>query len=121
MSWQSSYALPEQWDGPGHSLGPDPELWWKLRVAGLLESALTRPLPLETYEPEAGIGRLSAALGWGLVKNNAFVDGNKRIALAAMITFLRLNEHRLTCSEVAETALLLRAAAGEISEAEWTD
>ena len=91
-----------------------------LRDAGLLESALMKPQHLKTYEPEAGIGRLAAVLGWGLVKNHAFVDGNKRIALAAMITFLRLNGYRLRCSEVEETAMVLRAAASEMGEAEWT-
>ena len=92
-----------------------------LRDAGLLESALMKPRHLETYEPMAGIGRLAAVLGWGLVKNHAFLDGNKRIALAAMVTFLKLNGHQLACSEAEETTMLLRAAAGEISEAEWME
>lgn len=91
-----------------------------LRDAGLLESALARPQQLHHYNPDAEEGRLAAALGWGLVKNHAFVDGNKRIAVAAVITFLKLNGYRLTCSEVEETAMVLRAAASEMSEEEWT-
>ena len=91
-----------------------------LRDAGLLESALMRPQQLETYSPEASVAQLAAVLGWGLVKNHAFLDGNKRIALAALITFLKLNGHRLTSSEAEETTMVLRAAASEIDEPEWT-
>jgi death-on-curing protein len=91
-----------------------------LRDAGLLESALARPQNLAQYEPDASVARLAAVLSWGLIKNHAFLDGNKRIGLAAMITFLRLNGYELTCLEVEETAMVLRAAASEIDEAEWT-
>ncbi len=91
-----------------------------LRDERLLESALARPRHLAQYEPEVGVGRLAATLAWGLVKNHAFLDGNKRIALAALITFLRWDGYRLTVSEVEETAMVLRAAASEIDEAEWT-
>ncbi len=91
-----------------------------VRDLGLLESALARPLQLANYEPDATVAHPAAVLGLGLVKNHAFVDGNKRAALAGMVTFLRLNGYRLTCSEVEETAMVLRAAASEISEGEWT-
>ncbi len=37
-----------------------------------------------------------------------------------MITFLDTNGYRLTCSQVEETAMVLQAASGEISEQEWT-
>jgi death-on-curing protein len=91
-----------------------------VRDSGLLESALARSQQLANYEPDATIAHLAAVLGWGLLKNHAFVDGNKRIGIAAMITFLKLNGHQLTCSEVEETAMVLRAAASELTEAEWT-
>ena len=90
-----------------------------LRDMGLLESALARPQNLAAYSPEAGIGELAGALGWGLVKNHAFMDGNKRVALAAVVTFLKLNGYRVTCTEAEETTMILRAAASEISEGEW--
>jgi death-on-curing protein len=91
-----------------------------LRDLNLLESALARPQHLVQYEPDASVGQLAAVLGWGLIKNHAFLDGNKRIGIAAVITFLKLNGHELTCSEVEETAMVLRAAASEMDEAEWT-
>jgi death-on-curing protein len=56
-----------------------------------------------------------------LIKNHAFIDGNKRVGFSAMVAFLEMNEHRLTCSEAEETAMVLRAAAGEITEDGWTE
>ena len=91
-----------------------------LRDAGLLESALARPRHLLQYVPDSSIAALAATLGWGLIRNHAFLDGNKRIGLAAVITFLRLNGHQLTSTEVEETAMVLQAAASEITEDAWT-
>lgn len=92
-----------------------------LRDAGLLESAIARPAHLHVYEEDASIARLCATLGWGLLKNHAFIDGNKRVALAAMVVFLELNGHEFTCSEAEETDMVLRAAASELNEAQWNE
>jgi death-on-curing protein len=89
--------------------------------ASLLESAIARPANLHVYEEDASIARLCATLGWGLLKNHAFVDGNKRVALGAMVAFLELNGHELTCSEAEETDMVLRAAASELNEPEWDE
>ena len=62
---------------------------------------------------------MAEAYGWGLLRNHPFVDGNKRIALAAMVVFLDLNGWELTCSQAEETAMVLQAAAGEMSEGAW--
>jgi len=62
---------------------------------------------------------LAAAYAWGLLRNHPFVDGNKRIALAAMVMFLDLNGWDLICAEAEETAMVLQAAAGEITERDW--
>jgi len=91
-----------------------------LRDAGLLESAVLRAENKANYDPDATAASLAATLGWGLIKNHAFVDGNKRIGLVSMVVFLRLNGYGLTCSEVEETAMILRAAASEITEDGWT-
>jgi death on curing protein len=92
-----------------------------LRAKGLLESAIARPRHLAAYERKVTVPLLAAAYGWGLLRNHPFVDGNKRIALAAMVVFLDLNGWELTCSQAEETAMILRAAAGEITEGEWSD
>lgn len=90
-----------------------------LRDRGLLESAVARAENLEYYRPEASIGELAATLGWGLIKNHAFIDGNKRVGINSLITFLDENGYYLTCSQPEETAMVLKAAAGEINEVEW--
>jgi death on curing protein len=91
-----------------------------VRDDGALESAIARPKNLFAYGQASSIGELGAALAWALVRNHPFMDGNKRAAFAALTMFLELNGHRLTCSEVEETAMVLRAAASEIAEEEWT-
>jgi death-on-curing protein len=92
-----------------------------LRDDGLLESAVARPQNLAAYGQKISVASLSAAFAWGLLRNHPFVDGNKRTALAAMVVFLELNGWELGCSEAEETAMVLRAAAGEITERAWTE
>ena len=41
------------------------------------------------------------------------------MALAAMVTYLVMNRLKWKCSEVGETAMVLRAAGGGMQEAEW--
>jgi death-on-curing protein len=94
-------------------------------VAGIrddnsLESAIGRPRNLVDFGNESSVAVLGAALAWALLRNHPFADGNKRAAFAGLAMFLELNGHRLTCSEVEETAMVLRAAATEIDEKEWT-
>lgn len=90
-----------------------------LRDAGALDSAIARPKHLIAYRSEASVPQLAASYGWGLLRNHPFVDGNKRIALAAIIVFLELNDWQWLANEVEEAARVLAAAAGEISEREW--
>ena len=91
-----------------------------VRDDNALESAIARPRQMEAYGGVTSVPHLAAALSWALLRNHAFADGNKRSAFAALVMMLELNEYDLTCSEVEETAMVLRAAASEISEAEWT-
>ena len=90
-----------------------------LRDRGLLESAVARADNLAYYNPDATIAEVAASLAWGLIKNHAFIDGNKRVGFAALVACLEMNGCRLTCSEEEETGMVLRAAASEIGEEEW--
>jgi death-on-curing protein len=90
--------------------GPD-----GVRDLGLLESALARPINKFAYG-ENDLAVLAAAYGFGIAKNHAFVDGNKRTALASMIVFLGLNLVDLDAPQEAAAAIVLSVAAGEISE-----
>ena len=86
-----------------------------LRDQGLLESALGRPLNKYAYGSQ-DLAQLAAAYGFGLARNHAFVDGNKRIAFLAMVTFLGLNDIEFMVSEADAVAIMLAVAAGEIDE-----
>jgi len=90
-----------------------------IRDAGLLDSALTRPINKWNYNSEADLATLAAAYGFGLARNHPFVDGNKRIAFIATALFLRLNGYRLSSTALDEIQTMLQLAAGELSEEEF--
>lgn len=89
-----------------------------LRDAGLLDSALARPNNLLTYG-QPSLPELAASYAFGLVKNHAFMDGNKRIGFIAATLFLELNGMRFAASEADAVVHTLGLAAGDISEAEY--
>ena len=65
------------------------------------------------------MGRLAAGYGWRILTNRPFAEGNERMALAAMVTYLEMNGFTWNCGEVEETAMVQRAAAKGINEDEW--
>jgi death-on-curing protein len=94
-----------------------------VRDNGLLESALARPQNLLAYGEPSNFA-LAAAYCFGLAKNHAFVDGNKRIAFAAVDVFLQLNGYELEADEAESVVVVLDLAAGELSEedlAKWIE
>lgn len=91
-----------------------------VRDENALESAIGRSRNLEAYGGVSSVGELGAALTWAILRNHPFADGNKRAAFAGLTMFLELNGYRAACSEVEETAMVLRATASEILEEEWT-
>ncbi len=78
---------------------------------GTLESTLNKPINLYHYSDDVTLYKLAASYGYGLVKNHCFVDGNKRIALIAVYTFLSVNGIELTASEVDAVSFFLDLAA----------
>jgi death-on-curing protein len=88
-----------------------------LRDAGLLDSALARPLNLAAYGGEPDYADLAAAYGVGLAKNHAFIDGNKRTAFVAVELFLVLNGYELMASDAECVLTMLAVAAGDLDEA----
>ena len=92
-----------------------------IRDEGLLDSALARPKNQFVYAAESDIAKLAAAYGFGLAKNHPFVDGNKRIAFIATVTFLRLNGDRLNSTRLDEIQTMLDVAAGQLSEASFAE
>ena len=90
-----------------------------LRDEGMLRSALERPINKWRYE-QAPLDELAAAYAFGLAKNHAFVDGNKRIAFMAMMVFLHKNGVAFSPAPAEATAIILSLAAGEVSEESLT-
>lgn len=88
-----------------------------IRDEGLLESALARPRHQIAYG-EPSLFALAAAYAFGLSKNHAFVDGNKRVAFSVIDVFLQLNGHELAASDVEATVVMQDLAAGSLSEAD---
>jgi death on curing protein len=89
-----------------------------IRDEGLLESALSRPQNLEAYgEPD--FAELAASYGFGLAKNHAFVDGNKRACFLAVGLFLYLNGYRLQATQADATLAVLALAGSDMSEVEF--
>ena len=89
-----------------------------VRDAGLLASALARPLNLAAYgEPD--VATLAAAYGYGIARNHPFIDGNKRTAFVCTELFLLLNGASLTADDAQCVATMLALAAGDLSEAEF--
>lgn len=87
-----------------------------LRDEGILRSAIERPVN-KFHNEQANLVELTAAYGFGLAKNHAFVDGNKRIAFMSMVVFLRKNGVLFKPDPAEATHVVLSLAAGEISEA----
>jgi death on curing protein len=86
-----------------------------LRDDGMLRSAIERPINKRQYE-QADLAALAAAYAFGLAKNHAFVDGNKRAAFMGMMVFLRKNNVRFAPDQAHATAIMISLAAGEVSE-----
>ncbi len=63
----------------------------------------------------------AAALGYALARNHGFIDGNKRIAHAAMEVFLMVNGVEIQAPIDEQERIMLSLAAGELSRAALTE
>ena len=90
-----------------------------VRDYGLLEAAAARP-QATVFGSDAypRICAKASALLHSLARNHALADGNKRLALAAVIAFYGLNGYRLTLSNDAAYELVMRVAAGQADSAD---
>lgn len=90
-----------------------------LRDLGYLESALHQSR--QTFGGQdlySTLHEKAAALGYALIMNHPFIDGNKRIRLAAIEFFLELNGFSLATSEDDDVDTILTVAKGEMSRDE---
>lgn len=86
-----------------------------IRDAGVIESALARPVNLSGYgTPDAA--DLAAAYAYGIARNHGFVDGNKRTAWIAARLFLADNGYRLGFEPQDAIRLMEGVAGGSVTE-----
>lgn len=91
--------------------GGDPEL----RDINLLDSALESAFQTfdgaELYPTKE---EKAARIGYALISNHAFVDGNKRIGMYVLLSFLETNGIRIRPSNAEVVRVGLAVAAGEM-------
>jgi len=104
-------TLPELLHVAERTLGPG----YTVRDYGLLEAALFRP-QATAFGKDAypDLDTKAAALLHSIARNHALIDGDKRLALAAIIAFCGLNGRRLTLTNDAAYNLVMSVAAGEL-------
>ena len=94
-------------------IGPDVVI----RDPGLIEAASARPqATVGGRYAYADVSSMAAALTHSLVTNHALVDGNKRLGLACLIVFLRINGVRLSLSNAEAYDLIYGIASGDIRD-----
>lgn len=88
-----------------------------IRDRGALDSALARPVGRYSYS-NPDFYDLATSYAYGITKNHPFVDGNKRVALAAAYTFLENNGFQFTfpLSHSEGVMLMNQLTTGEIDE-----
>lgn len=83
----------------------------QLRNRSGLESALARPRSYARYE-DADLALQAAVLAHGVAEGQTFIDGNKRLAFVAMLTFLEVNGQRVEASDPELADWILSLSAG---------
>lgn len=92
-----------------------------VRDNGLLESALESPF--QTFDGNdlyPALIQKAARLGYALVANHPFIDGNKRIGVHTMLVFLAINGVEIECTQTELVEIGLSLANGKMSAEKLT-
>ena len=93
-----------------------------IRDLGALESALAQPrASFDGVDLHTSLHAKAAALGFSLALNHPFLDGNKRVAHAAMEAFLMLNGSQIVAPIDEQERLMLDLAAGNVTREQLTE
>ena len=93
-----------------------------IRDLGALESALAQPYAtFDRQELYPSLAEKAATLGFSLIQNHPFADGNKRTGHAAMETFLALNGHEIDASTEEQVEIILAVASGKLRREGFTE
>lgn len=93
-----------------------------IRDIGALKSAIAQPrMTFGGEELYPTIIKKTVALGFSIIQNHPFVDGNKRIGHAAMEIFLVLNGYEIDASTDEQENVVLQIASGKSGRDEFED
>jgi len=84
----------------------------------LLDSALAKPKNVFAYEEGVDLFRLAASYAFGIARNHAFLDGNKRTALAVSAAVLVRNGWDIQAPKAELYLTFLHLADGSLGEEE---
>ena len=93
-----------------------------IRDLGALESAVAQPrMTFNGNELYPTIVEKASALGFSLIQNHPFIDGNKRAGHAAMESFLMFNGYEISANVDEQVDLILSVASGKIDRNTFTE
>lgn len=87
-----------------------------VRDENALESALALPRHKWLYDTTTDLSTLAAACACGLIQNHPYRDGNKRVGLLTMVTFLTLNGLELDARDPEILTVIVGVAASRVTE-----
>ncbi|MBM3179463.1 MAG: type II toxin-antitoxin system death-on-curing family toxin [Chloroflexi bacterium] len=92
-----------------------------VRDFGALESAVAQPyMTFGGNELYLSLAEKAASLGFSLIQNHPFVDGNKRTGHAVMAAFLAINGYKIDASMDEQFEIILAVASGKLSRDNFT-
>ena len=93
-----------------------------IRDFGALESALAQPyMTFGGNELYPSLAAKAVALGFSLIQNHPFIDGNKRTGHAAMAMFLAINGYKINASIDEQFEIILSVASGNLNRDSFTE
>jgi death-on-curing protein len=93
-----------------------------IRDLGALESAIAQPyMTFGGNELYPSLVEKAAALGFSLIQNHPFTDGNKRTGHAVMESFLGLNDYEINANTDEQVEIILSLALGKLNRNEFTE
>ena len=93
-----------------------------IRDLGALESAVAQPrMTFDGAELYPTLAEKASALGFSLIENHPFIDGNKRTGHAALETLLVLNGYQIDASVDEQVEIILKVASGDVERSTFTE
>ena len=93
-----------------------------IRDVNALDSAIAQPrMTFDGLDLYPTVIEKASALGYSLIQNHPFMDGNKRTGHATLEIFLVLNGYHIVANVDEQVGVILRVASGEMKRDEFTE